>query len=58
MPQHEFRNGNAQSYEGSHPDEVHGQMQLGNINRSFVDKGRNSISIVGKGSIFIPLSIM
>lgn len=52
MPQHEFKNGNAQSYEGAHPDKVHGQLQLGNKNRSFVDKGRNSISIVGKGSIY------
>ena len=52
MPQHEFRNANAQSYEGSHPDGVHPQLYIDEINRTFVDKGRNSISVIGKGSIY------
>lgn len=52
MPQHEFRNANAQNYVGSHPDGAHQQLQIAEKNRTFVDKGRNSISIIGRGSIY------
>ena len=52
MPQHEFKNANAQNYIGAHPDKVHEQLKIKDTNRSFIDKGRNSISIVGKGSVY------
>lgn len=52
MPLHEFSNANAQNYSGEHPDGVHNQLSLGGKNRNFIDKGRNSISVIGRGSVF------
>tara|TARA_B100001094_G_scaffold118511_1_gene114261 strand:+ start:3896 stop:10558 length:6663 start_codon:yes stop_codon:yes gene_type:complete len=52
MPQNEFKNANAQNYEGEHPDEVHAALTIDGKARSFIDKGRNSISVIGKGSIY------
>ena len=52
MPQHEFRNANAQNYSGEHPDGAHQELQIAEKNRTFIDKGRNSISIIGRGSIY------
>ena len=52
MPQHEFKNANAQNYSGAHPDNAHPALKIAEKDRSFVDKGRNSISIVGRGSIY------
>ena len=52
MPQNEFKNANAQDYSGEHPDEAHPVLKIDGKERNFRDKGRNSISVVGKGSIY------
>lgn len=52
MPKHEFRNANAQNYEGAHPYEMHGSLSVGGKQRNFVDRGRNSIAIIGRGTIY------
>ena len=48
----EFKNANAQDYSGEHPDEAHPVLKIDGKERNFRDKGRNSISVVGKGSIY------
>jgi len=52
MPYHEFSNANAQDYEGAHPDGAHDSLYCGNELRKFEDKGRNSISVIGRGAVF------
>ena len=55
VPYGEFRNSNVQSYKGNHPEGIHNDLSIGAYDntapRTFFDRCRHSIEIVGRGSM-------
>jgi hypothetical protein len=50
VPYSEFRNPNIQNYTGEHPDKAHVALKVNGQDRSFIDRGRHSISIVARSA--------
>lgn len=54
VPYGEFKNSNVQNYSGVHPEgsSIHGNLTAGGQNRTYIDRCRHSIEVVGRGGLY------